>query len=136
MTGSSMLPIFRDGDELIVEPRPPFLRLGDVILYRHAGRSIVHRLVGRRSGDETLLLKGDCLVGFDPPLHIRKVLGRVVERRSASGITDFDSLSWQRANTVIASLSASIGDISSLFRGGRRTASHNFTAVRRLTLGK
>ncbi len=118
MMGVSMLPIFREGDELIVEPQPESIRVGDVVVYRRAGRSVVHRVVGmRRSGGEKLLMrKGDRVRSFDPALPLHMILGRVAKKRTISGITDYDSLFWLLANTIIAGISATIGQVYSLYR--------------------
>ncbi|MCP4662351.1 MAG: hypothetical protein GY856_43690, partial [bacterium] len=38
MVGSSMRPLIAEGNELLIEPRPARVRLGDVALYRRDRR--------------------------------------------------------------------------------------------------
>ncbi len=126
MRGQSMRPFIEPGDELVIEPGPESFRLGDVVLYRHDGRSIVHRVVGwRRSGLERLVVvKGDRALGFDPPIAEERIFGRVVERLDATGSTDYRSSSWRILNRLAALLSAAAGigyeTCHALRRQGRR----------------
>ena len=114
MLGASMQPLFQEGDELIIEAQPKSIRMGDVAVYRHNGRCIAHRVVGRRraGGQDLLLFKGDRVSVFDPPVPTHNILGRVV----ASRANDYMSYSWQLANVVIATLSATSGHVFRLYR--------------------
>lgn len=79
--GSSMFPLVRDGDNLLVEPvEIASLRVGDILLCSvQSDRVIVHRVVRRRTADGKFLLQGDRVPepdGWIDPVHI---LGRVTE---------------------------------------------------------
>lgn len=60
-TGGSMLPLIRPGDRLLVGFGDQDVRLGDVIIFRHGGLVVAHRVVGRRQRDgvRRLIAKGD-----------------------------------------------------------------------------
>ncbi len=126
MRGQSMRPLIEPGDELLIEPKPEGFRLGDVVLYRHDGRSIVHRVVGwRRPGARRLLiLKGDRALGFDPPIAEERICGRVVEWLGATGSTDYRSSRWRIFGRLAALLSVTAGigyeTCHALRRRGRR----------------
>ena len=118
MRGSSMRPAIREGSELIIEQRPQAIRIGDVVVYRLAGQSVAHRVVGiRRTRSEMLLtLKGDRARGFDPTLPLARILGRVVGNEKTRGFANYDSFSWRIANAAIACSSATIGRVLDFLR--------------------
>jgi signal peptidase I len=61
--GSSMHPLVRDGDTLLISPLlPGGVRLGDIVLCTtDSGQALVHRVIGRRRGDTVTnyLVQGD-----------------------------------------------------------------------------
>ena len=61
-SGSSMFPLIRDGSLVLFFPASPGdVDVGDVIIYRSAGRLVAHRLIDKRSDGTGLVLleKGD-----------------------------------------------------------------------------
>lgn len=60
-TGASMLPLIRPHDRLLVGFGEQDARRGDVIVFRHDGLIVAHRVVGsrRRDGVQQLIAKGD-----------------------------------------------------------------------------
>ncbi len=60
-TGGSMLPLIRPGDRLLVGFGAQDAGRGDVILFRHGGLVVAHRVVGIRSRDgaRRIIAKGD-----------------------------------------------------------------------------
>ena len=60
-TGGSMLPLIRPGDRLLVRFGETAVRRGDVIVFRHDGLIVAHRVVGsrQRDGERRLIAKGD-----------------------------------------------------------------------------
>jgi hypothetical protein len=60
-TGGSMLPLIRPGDRLLVRFGETAARRGDVIVFRHEGLIVAHRVVGsrERDGQRRILAKGD-----------------------------------------------------------------------------
>jgi len=80
-SGPSMLPTFRPGDGLIIEPyaSPAHVRAGDVVLFIHPrkGYEVVHRVV--RIAGATVATRGDNNRQPDPYLvAAENLLGKVV----------------------------------------------------------
>jgi len=76
MVTGSMQPLIQVGDQLLIEPLPKNIHLGDVVIYRHRDQLIAHRLVSIEG--ERFILKGDNVHHFDPPLPREKIIGRVL----------------------------------------------------------
>lgn len=79
--GSSMDPLLRDGDILLVEPvKQRLLRVGEVVICsNHSGNVIVHRVLRRqvRSDGAYYLVQGDQALQPDGWIPQGKVYGRV-----------------------------------------------------------
>jgi len=120
MVSGSMQPLIKEGDELYIELQPKLIHLGDVLIYRHRGQFIAHRLVSiRKSGKgERFILKGDAALGFDPPLPRERIIGRVICVEAASGCADYNSMRWRRFNLLIARFSK----LDRLYRAIKRYA--------------
>lgn len=77
---ASMVPAFRPGDALIVEPVSiSSLHIGDIISYqspRDTGVIISHRLIAIDKGTGELITAGDVLHTPDQPFPPRQVVGR------------------------------------------------------------
>lgn len=85
-TGGSMLPLIGPGDRLLVRFGEPVVERGDVIIFRHDGLIVAHRVVGsrRRDGERRLIAKGDNERLATEDVGPADLLGvvRAVERRS------------------------------------------------------
>lgn len=81
VSGSSMLPFIREGDLLEVAPlREKNIRKGDILFFcDRYGNPLVHRLHRRRYYSKVLYLqtKGDGCAGYDSPVPVHRVFGRV-----------------------------------------------------------
>ena len=77
VSGISMAPAIRDGDEVLVERVPSFHRR-DVVLFRdpRSQRLIAHRVMSMRGS--TLVTRGDAAESPEAPIELADVLGRVV----------------------------------------------------------
>ena len=108
MTGS-MRPLIQAGDELHIELQPKVIQLGDILIYRHRGQFIAHRLVDIRqsSEGEQFILKGDATPRFDAPLPRERIIGRVTYVEGVLGGTDYNTRRWQRLNGWVARFSKS-----------------------------
>ena len=109
LSGRSMAPLLEEGDVLIVEHGARDLRIGDVIVFRAAGRLKAHRLLWRRkdgSGRVLYVAKGDASRVPDAPLTEGKIIGKVVEARGRFGLLRLTSPFWAVANLAIAMASA------------------------------
>ncbi|MGZ3530697.1 MAG: S24/S26 family peptidase [Vulcanimicrobiaceae bacterium] len=72
LTGKSMIPTVRDGDELIVVPQTSKPRFGDVIVFAHQGILVAHRVIGV-SGE--ILAAGDASRGKREHVREPEILG-------------------------------------------------------------
>jgi hypothetical protein len=82
--GGSMRPWMPEGTEVILEPcQVENLRANDVVLFRHQGRHILHRIVRRRSGH--LVLQGDAVTAFHEECELGDVVGMVRSAIHPSG---------------------------------------------------
>jgi hypothetical protein len=77
VTGSSMLPALRPGDEIELRSCPASrAEVGDIVLFRREAAFVVHRVL--ECNDHGLVTQGDSLPAPDPPVEHADVLGRVV----------------------------------------------------------
>jgi len=78
VASSSMLPVLKPGDRITVEAVDPDQIIpGMVIVYKKEGKKIVHRVISIR--DEILITAGDNLRKYDEPVHVSKVMGKVID---------------------------------------------------------
>lgn len=80
-TGSSMHPAIRDGETIVVEPiAADAVDRGAVLLCRHRGRLLAHRVVAITTRDSVreFQLRGDALGATDQPVPADAIVGHVV----------------------------------------------------------
>ncbi len=111
MVTGSMQPLIQIGDQLLIEPLPKNIHRGDVVIYRHREQLIAHRLVSIEG--ERLILKGDNVYHFDPPLPREKIIGRVL---GIEGGADYTAMRWRLLNSLIAQFSNSISRAYRLYQ--------------------
>jgi signal peptidase I len=110
--GSSMSPLVRDGDFVLVQPvQPGTLRFGDVVLCSSGpGRVVVHRVVGRtvRPDGISFIVQGDRATRPDGLVPAAQVHGRVatVERAGARIDLDGPAVRWLGRLAAFGSRSA------------------------------
>lgn len=107
-TGTSMLPLIREGDALAVAHGVHQWRCGDVVLFRRPDGLVAHRVLRvRRSSDGvTLLTKGDNAPNVDPPVSMDQVIGRITHIHKSDGRTIcITGRRWQIAGWILARLS-------------------------------
>lgn len=104
--GNSMRPLLHnDRDRIVLRPcvGPHELEPGQVVLFRHGGRHILHRIV-RREGTE-LVLAGDANGRAEERCAEREVVGVAVRVLRKSGrVVACDSLRWRLASHLWRSL--------------------------------
>jgi len=95
--GSSMAPLVRDGDVLLVRPAEPVsLRVGDVVLCgigdNQPGRMVAHRVLERWDGPDgaRFMVQGDQVARTDGVIPAARVYGRVVAIERAGAHIDMD----------------------------------------------
>lgn len=88
VSGQSMWPTIRDGDRVWIAHGSDRVSRDDVIVYRTAGRLIVHRVVSiHRNGEHRrFTTRGDNSGHRDAPVELGQVVGQViaVERRGCT----------------------------------------------------
>jgi signal peptidase I len=77
-SGNSMFPFIRQGNLCrFIHCDPLTIKKGDIILYvSPTGQLIAHRFV--RTHQSKLLLKGDTNLGFDQPIEVERMIGKLV----------------------------------------------------------
>ena len=78
---TSMVPVFRPGDAIIVHHQNGRFKVGDIVSYRSRKdpRQIVsHRIIAIKASLQQLVTQGDHLAEPDPPIRNWDVLGKVV----------------------------------------------------------
>ena len=117
--GNSMLPTLRESDTIVLEPLTDEPRIGDVLLFHHEGRRVVHRLVAVKNG--IYILQGDNNIGTEQ-VHRDNLLARMisVEHRNGRQV-ELDSRYW-RFTCLCHLLCSSIKRLTArwLGRTGRR----------------
>lgn len=97
--GSSMHPLVRDGDILLISPRAQGVaRVGEIVLCTTgSGQVLVHRVIARRrsNGGMAVLVQGDRAVRPDGWIPWNQVHGRLVE------ITRGDQVFSMTASAVV-----------------------------------
>jgi hypothetical protein len=94
ITGRSMLPAIQDGDRVLVAHGCTGVQRGDVVVFRHAGGLVAHRVLRLYAGDAgpTFVTKGGNAPQCDPPLNAGEIVGRAlaVERDGRRMSLDLD----------------------------------------------
>lgn len=84
VTGASMLPAIWPGDVVTIHSaRFSDVSRGDLVLFFRGQRFFVHRVLD--VGDDSLVTRGDSVLGSDPPVHSDELLGRVASITGAGG---------------------------------------------------
>lgn len=106
--GSSMLPWVKPGDVAIIRRAGiEDVRCGDVVLFKHESRLLVHRLVQKQGTlrEARFLAKGDAHPGPDGIVDRDLVLGRVVRIYRGKKQIDLDSPIQLALGLIVSQLS-------------------------------
>jgi hypothetical protein len=97
--GRSMRPFICDGDTVrVVLVTPKQLRVGDIVLFRTSGETLLaHRIVRRLRNESGVAwaTRGDALFADDTPFQAHQLLGRVSHRTRGTGTVYLDG-GWRR----------------------------------------
>lgn len=111
VTGSSMRPIIRSGDLVLIRKvSAPNLHRGDIVWFINTdGKYMAHRILHKqvRAGKVYFHTKGDAQVEYDPWTPADKIVGKIyaVEKgrpNRPSRILHLETSGWQLANLLIA----------------------------------
>ena len=103
VTGKSMKPLIRVGDEVIVERvNPDKLQPGEIILFERGNVFCTHRFIKRIHDKTKFVTKGDNFFRFDPPLPENDILGKVVAIKRNDEFINLTQSKYRRFNFVFA----------------------------------
>ncbi len=105
VTGTSMRPLLREGDYLVIRPLDDPPRVGEVVVYARDERLWAHRLLARSRDGKYLLTKGDARGRLDAPLTDADLIGRAVAVERSGRIMGLGSLA-SRLTGLAVNLSA------------------------------
>ena len=100
--GTSMLPLIRDGDVLVVTFSDEKLRRGDVVLFRQGNELLAHRALNLANRTNLLLTKGDHLLQSDPKRSREQILGKVIAVERGARKIDLQTLDMRWTSLLIA----------------------------------
>ena len=104
VTGHSMAPLLRPGDQVIAERvEGEALRRGDLVVIRRDSALVTHRLISPDQG-EGWYTKGDNSLSPDPLVPAAAILGRVVAVEGERGRLDFCEPRWAALNRGLGRL--------------------------------
>lgn len=104
ITGNSMLPLMRTGDQVLVAHDCSHIRTGDVIVFWQSNQLIIHRVIRIRQTSDTIcfLTKGDNGLSLDPPVREDQVIGKVLAVRQDNREISLDTRMWRGLGYGIA----------------------------------
>ena len=103
VTSGSMTPMMRLGDWVQVEAVRRVLRVGDIVMVDAGGKAVIHRLIfiTRRY----LIMQGDAVFRFDPPIVPRQVIGIVMARERNGRKVDVKSFPLRLMSFLMVAMS-------------------------------
>lgn len=103
ITGRSMLPLIRNGDQVLVAHGSGDISRGDVVVFRQEGGLVAHRVL-RVLGDTepAFLTKGDNTSRADSPVEAKAVIGRVLAIKRGGRELRIDTTLWLAVGWCVA----------------------------------
>lgn len=122
LAGQSMLPLLREGDQLLVAHSCEKLRQGDLVVFRRAGKLVVHRVIRFNLGvtGRIPITKGDNVPHYDAPVQADELVGRVVQVRRGARLLSLDNRVWRVSGWLIARVTAAGIGLRKRMPGGVR----------------
>jgi signal peptidase I len=104
ITGCSMLPLIREGDQALVRHGWGKVRRGDVLVFRHKGTLIAHRVLRIYQGqvEPTFMTKGDNSCQPDPLVKANEIVGLVLTVKRGGRSMSLDTPAWRIVGWLIA----------------------------------
>ncbi|KAB2836503.1 MAG: signal peptidase I [Candidatus Brocadia sp.] len=104
ITGRSMFPLIRDGDQVLVTHGSVGIRRGDVVVFRCNGTLFAHRVLNIYEGTNgtTFITKGDNNPQFDPPFGNNEFIGCVIGIKRGNRKMTLDTAAWRILGWLIA----------------------------------
>jgi signal peptidase I len=105
LRGSSMLPLLRNGDQVLVTSGVDGIRAGDIVVFQRDCEWIAHRVLRiERDGIDHVRLwtKGDHVMRLDTPLNVDSLVAKVLAARRIGQQIRLDTRSWRCFGRFIA----------------------------------
>lgn len=110
VVGTSMFPLIRNGDRLLVQHGDVGVQRGDVVVFRRDAALIAHRVMKITFVESSRLLvtKGDNAGAFDAPIPDHQIVGKVLGIERDKKYMSLDTTAWKilGASIVYASLAS------------------------------
>lgn len=118
--GTSMLPMLRQGDQLLVAHGSREMRLGDIVVFRRSDGLIAHRVLRVLSQPGKLILrtKGDHVLALDPILDEDLLMGRVLRIRRGERMLGLDTRLWRWLGRWVAMIMWAQAGLYHRYAGG------------------
>jgi signal peptidase I len=117
--GSSMLPLLRDGDRILVSHQLSGVQRGDILVFQQVDGLVAHRVVSitRGPGNRRVYrTKGDNCTTFDAPLSAAEALGLVDVISRDGKEYDLTTIGWRLRNSLLATFHLLVGTLFQVFR--------------------
>jgi cytochrome c551/c552 len=103
--GTSMLPLIRDAEQVLIKHGCANVRRGDVVVFRRADKLVAHRVLDifEDRAQCTFITKGDNSHDLDAPVSANQVLGRVLAVKRGDRQMSLDTALWRGLGWVVAS---------------------------------
>ena len=102
ISGESMRPWFRPGDQALIQHGITDLRRGEVVVFHRQNHLTIHRIIyiTHQAGGTVLVTKGDNLTYFDAPIQSDQLLGRVIAIQRDGREINIDTVKWRLVGRV------------------------------------
>ena len=104
ITGDSMLPLIREGDQVLVSHGGADLQQGDVVVFQQGGKTVAHRVLRlkRDQTGSTYLTKGDNVWRVDGPVKANEIIGRVLAIKRGNRAVSLNTPRWRKLGRLLA----------------------------------
>ena len=105
VNGISMLPLLREGDNILVSHDLSRVQRGDILVFQQADGLVAHRLlriIKQPDQENFYLTKGDNCTYFDSPLFESEVLGKVDSIHKNGREYDLSTPGWRLRKIILA----------------------------------
>lgn len=125
--GQSMRPLLRAGDSVLVAHRRDGIRPGDVVVFRHKGRLVAHRVlrIADGNGGRVLITKGDSVRRSDAPVPAQEIVGRVVAIQRDGRRIRLDTVGWRAVGWLVAMTTMAVATPYRWVRAIKRRPGHD-----------
>jgi signal peptidase I len=117
--GSSMLPLLREGDRILVSHQLSGAKRGDILVFQQGDGLVAHRVVSitrNHRNRRVYRTKGDNCTYLDAPLSAAEALGLVNVISRDGKEYDLTTMMWRLRNSLLATFHFMVGTLFQVFR--------------------